>query len=82
MSDSSQDSTQCVQCAQSPWLTVPEAAQYLRMCKDSVYALVRSGKLRSVQRDKRVFTRITWLDEYMESLPSGANKVATALKLA
>jgi hypothetical protein len=52
------------------------------MCKDSVYALVRSGKLRSVQRDKRVFTRITWLDEYMESLPSGANKVATALKLA
>ena len=63
----------------SPWLTVPEAARYLRMTKDGAYALVRSGRLRSVRRDTRTFVRVTWLDEYMESLPSGACAMAEAL---
>lgn len=67
--DSSQDSTEFVP---SPWLRLSQARVYLQMDNNELRKLVKSGAIRSVVRGKTTYVRTTWLDEYMESLPSGA----------
>ena len=63
----------------SPWLTKNQARQYLQIDIHELNNLIDSGKIRAVRRGPRtVFTRIEWLDAWMESLPSAA-KVPAAL---
>lgn len=65
---------------QSPWLKATEARAYLRMdCADFSRKL-NTGEIRSVKRGNTRFCKTTWLDEWMESLPSGA-KVPEALSM-
>jgi hypothetical protein len=56
----------------SPWLKLSQARVYLQMDNNELRKLVKSGAIRSVVRGKTTYVRTTWLDEYMESLPSGA----------
>jgi hypothetical protein len=66
--------------AVSPWLTVPQAAAYVQMDVQPFRQLVYSGAIPSRKRsEKRIFIHATWLDEYMEALPSGA-KVPEVLR--
>lgn len=56
-------------------LTVPEAADELRVCKDTVYALIAAGDLRArniARPGSRSKTRIerTSIEEYVAGLPT------------
>lgn len=58
---------------QSPWLTVPEGAAYVRMGRTEFTAKVNRGEIPSYQRSKRArFVDSRELDMLMRSLPSGA----------
>ena len=76
----SQDSTPCAPCVPSPWLKLSQARAYLQMDNNELRRLVKSGEIRSVVRGRTTFVRATWLDAYMESLPSGAAQIAMAAK--
>jgi hypothetical protein len=82
MSDSSQDSTKCGQCVQSPWLKLSQAREYLQIGNTELRQLVKSGAIPSYKRNRTVFVNVVDLDTWMRSLPSGASEIATALKLA
>lgn len=71
---------QCkIETVASPWLTKNQARAYLQIDIHELNALINSGKIRSVRRGKRsVFVKAEWLDNWMESLPSGA-KIPSAL---
>jgi excisionase family DNA binding protein len=54
---------------ESPWLTVSEAADYLRVGKGVVYALIRRSRLRAarIAGGRTYRTKRDWCDEYAES---------------
>jgi excisionase family DNA binding protein len=49
---------------QREWLTVPEAADYLRVSQRTLERLVASGDVRSSTVDRRRIIRREWLDAY------------------
>ena len=69
------------QFATSPWLTIPEGASYLRMGLTEFRKKVKSGEIPSFRRSERsVFVDARTLDAIMQSLPSGACEMATAVR--
>lgn len=48
----------------SPWLTVDEAAEYLRIPKGRMANLAAAGAIRSSRQGKRHTFHRDWLDEY------------------
>lgn len=69
-------------CVQSPWLKLSQAREYLQMGNTELRALVKAGTIRSVVRGRTTFVHVTWLDDYMERLPSGASEIAISARLA
>jgi excisionase family DNA binding protein len=54
----------------SPWLRLPEAAEYLQRGKRFLSKEVRAGRLRAayVGGKRELYFRREWLDEYVTSL--------------
>lgn len=50
----------------TPWLSVPEAAAYLRASKQRVYDLIHAGALEPARDGRRVLLRREQLDAYLE----------------
>lgn len=50
----------------SPWLTVAEAAEYLRCKRQRIYDLVSQGRLECRKDGSRSLFRREWLDTYLE----------------
>jgi excisionase family DNA binding protein len=48
-----------------PWLTVADAADYLRCGRQRVYNLVSQGRLQHAKDGSRVLFRRSWLDEWV-----------------
>lgn len=68
-----------MECARSPWLTLPQGAKYVQMDVQPFRELVYADKIPSYQRsEKRIFVNTHELDAYMRSLPS-ASRVPAAL---
>jgi excisionase family DNA binding protein len=55
--------------APSPWLTITEAARYMRIGRKTIYGAVRGGRLRAAVVDGRraLRFRATWCDEFLEA---------------
>ena len=69
------------QCAQSPWLTIPESAKYARVGLTEFRKLVRSGEIPSYRRGERyTLLNTADIDAWIRSFPSGAATMATAMK--
>ncbi len=51
----------------SPWLTVPEAAEYLRASRQRIYDLLSSRRLTRHRDGTRVLIRRDELDRYLAS---------------
>ena len=67
---------------ESPWLTLPQGAEYVQMDVQPFRELVYGGKVPSYKRsERRVFVHRDDLDAMMRSLPS-ASRVPRALALA
>lgn len=50
----------------SPWMTVPEAAAYLKVCDKSLYREIASGRLKALRLRSRAFrVRRDWLDAWL-----------------
>ena len=49
-----------------PWLTVQDAAAYLRCKPKRIYDLSESGRLRTAKDGRRSLFRRSWLDETLE----------------
>ncbi len=49
----------------SPWLTVPEAAEYLRASRQRIYDLLSSRRLTRHRDGTRVLIRLDELDRYL-----------------
>lgn len=47
------------------WLLADEAAEYMRMHRDTVYKLLQRGELRGVKVGKHWRTRSDWCDDYL-----------------
>lgn len=62
----------------SPWLTAHQGRKYLKMQESEFAAKLNTGEIRSVKRGRTRYVKTEWLDQWMESLPSGA-KVPAAL---
>lgn len=63
----------------SPWMTVAEAAVYLRRSKRHVQRLVANGELKSSLLGARArITKRDWCDEYAEANATGGAKAARA----
>lgn len=61
----------------SPWMTVAEAAVYLRRSKRHVQRLVANGELKSARLGARArITKRDWCDEYAEANATGGAKAA------
>lgn len=56
----------------SPYLTVPEAAAYLRSSRQRVYDLISSRRLPRHKDGSRVLIRRADLDAYLNQPPQGA----------
>lgn len=52
--------------AHDPWLTVQEAAAYLRCKPKRIYDLSESGRLRTAKDGRRSLFRRSWLDAALE----------------
>lgn len=52
--------------AAEPYLDAAAAAAYLSAPTSRVYDLAASGRLRVVKDGRRVLTRASWIDEYLE----------------
>jgi excisionase family DNA binding protein len=61
----------------SPFLSVPEAAEYLRSSRQRVYDLLSAGRLTRRKDGSRVLVERAELDRYLAG--GGANGVAPAL---
>jgi excisionase family DNA binding protein len=48
-----------------PWLTVADAAGYLRCQPQRIYNLVSQGRLQHAKDGSRVLFRRSWLDEWV-----------------
>jgi excisionase family DNA binding protein len=55
----------------SPWLSVPEAAGYLRASERTVQRLVARGRIRSTSVGRRRLLHRDELDAYMQSTEGG-----------
>lgn len=47
------------------WLLTDEAAEYMRMHRDTVYKLLQRGELRGVKVGKHWRTRSDWCNDYL-----------------
>lgn len=47
------------------WLLADEAAEYMRMHRDTVYKLLQRGELRGVKVGKHWRTRSDWCNDYL-----------------
>lgn len=64
----------------SPWLTLPQGAAYIKMDPQPFRELVYSGEIPGYRRSsKRIFVNRDDLDAHMRSLPS-ASRVPEALR--
>lgn len=52
------------------WLLADEAAEYMRMHRDTVYKLLQRGELRGVKVGKHWRTRTDWCDAYLMGEPA------------
>lgn len=48
------------------WLTVAEAAEYMRCAPQRIYDLRSQGKLRHAKDGSRLLFRREWLDDYLQ----------------
>lgn len=65
----------------SPWLTVPQAREYLQMGKSEFDQLIQTEAIPSYRRsEKRIFVNAEDLNAYMRSLPSAASSIGRALR--
>jgi excisionase family DNA binding protein len=53
------------------WLTPKEAADYLRVSKETIYRLARSKKIKSYKPSRKIVFKESDLDKYIEQ---GVNK--------
>jgi excisionase family DNA binding protein len=63
-------------------LTIAQARAYLHMRNGEFRKLVRSGEIPSVRHCRATLVHAQDLDAWMRRQQSGANVIATALKLA
>lgn len=61
-------------------LTIPEAAEYLRIDRNAVGRLVRSGQLRHKRIGNRIVFREEWLVEFLEDDQRAVTTPITARK--
>lgn len=61
-------------------LTIPEAAEYLRIDRNAVGRLVRSGQLRHKRIGNRIVFREEWLVAFLEADGKGETQPITARK--
>jgi len=50
---------------------VEEAAEALRVSRDTIYELIRSGRLRSIKEGRRRLVPVTALAEYVAAMSGG-----------
>ncbi len=65
---------------QSPWLTATEADAYVHQSHSTVGRLCKAGIIKSRKIGGTRFVHTDWLDEWMESQPSGADPQFAALR--
>jgi excisionase family DNA binding protein len=69
MEPTTTESPQQSSAVQSPWLTVDEAKDYMKVSAKQVYREIAAGRLRAarVGGRRQIRLRVQWLDAYLES---------------
>ena len=65
---------------QSPWLTIPQSARYVRMRDGAFRRLVKSGEIPSYRHGRTTLVSAQDLDMWMRRQQSGAAQIAMAAR--